>query len=37
MSQADVLQYVSYLAGAYAIGWASGYLLLTFKKLMEKI
>lgn len=37
MSEADVIEYVGYLVGLYAIGWASGFLLLTFKKLTDKI
>lgn len=34
MSEADVIQYFSYLFGSYLIGWGSGYLIHFFKKLM---
>lgn len=37
MSEADVLEYIGYLFVAYATGWGSGFLILTFKKATDKL
>lgn len=37
MSEAEIVQYFSYLFGSYAIGWCSGALIRFFIKLSEYI
>lgn len=37
MSEADVVEFVGFLFVAYAGGWVSGFLILTFRKFAELI
>lgn len=37
MSGAEVLEYIGYLFLAYSTGWGSGFLILSFKKLSDKL
>lgn len=37
MSEEELLQYIGYLFGSYALGWASGFLMLTFKRAMDML
>ncbi len=37
MTEADVVEFVGYLFGAYATGWTSGYFVLTLKRAFDVI
>jgi len=35
MTEADIIEVISHLVGAFGIGWTAGFLLHTFKKFTE--
>jgi hypothetical protein len=37
MTSAEAITYASYLLGLYAIGFAGGYLLLSYRRFLEQI
>lgn len=37
MVEADVVQIIGTLLGAFGLGWGAGFLLITFKKLVEQL
>lgn len=37
MTSADLIEFVGYLAGAYAVGFAAGFYMATFKKAVGQV